>query len=246
MQNARNRNPFQCDDGVRNLSSCSLRVGRASWSFAEENAQSIEAHWIEAKQSNPNYFNGDIHLVDAVALEGGVMQASLLRTDFRSYLYWRANGFPSAGVLDGFGTALIRSQDGYIMLGLQRAGNVNGGFAYAPSGFIDAQDVDEDGVIHIARSALREATEETGIDPEALIQDEGFYLTRSGAQLSIAVPFRAQMTAAEFVSRAEEHIRTVRDSELDQVIPIAGPRDADRLPVPRYMRTLLDAIFAAG
>lgn len=246
MQYLSERKWFHCPDGVTKLSSCALRVSPARWSFANENAEAIDAHWAEAKRTNPNYFNGVVYLVDDVAISDGALRASLLRTEFKSYLYWRANGFPPAGVLDGFGSALIRSEDGHIMLGRQRAGNVNGGKAYAPAGFIDGQDVDAEGLIHIERSALREVAEETGIDPGAIAKDDGFYLTRSGPQLSMAVPLRARMTTAEFVSRAEQHIRASPNSELDAIIPVAGLQDVENLPVPRYMRVLLDAIFADG
>jgi 8-oxo-dGTP pyrophosphatase MutT (NUDIX family) len=243
MQNAPDRKSLQCRDGVTKLSSCSLHVGRATWRFAETNAAEIDERWLEAQRSNPAYFNGVIHLVDALKINGGALEASLLRTDFKSYLYWRALGFPSAGVLDGFGSALIRSNDGHIMLGRQRPGNVNGGLAYCPAGFIDAEDVDDEGIIHINQSAIREAVEETGIAPEALVREDGFYLTRSGTQLSFAVPFRANMSTEDFIRRAESHIAASDNAELEAVIPIAAPRDVDGLPMPPYMRTLLDAIF---
>jgi 8-oxo-dGTP pyrophosphatase MutT (NUDIX family) len=244
MQNLSERKWFHCPDGVTKLSSCALRARSARWAFADENAEAIDAHWDEAKRSNPNYFNGVIYLVDDVAISDGALQASLLRTEFKSYLYWRTNGFPQAGVLDGFGSALIRSEDGHIMLGRQRAGNVNGGQTYAPAGFIDEQDVDAEGVIHIDQSALREVTEETGIDPGALSRDDGFYLTRSGPQLSIAVPLLARMTTVEFIRRAEQHIAASPNSELDAIVAVAGLHDIENLPTPRYMRMLLDAILA--
>lgn len=245
IQNPLQHDWFHASDSVTKISSCSLRVSRNQWKFAETNADAINAHWRHIKQSNPNYFNGVIHLIDGVASVDGAFEASLLKTDFKSYLYWRAEGFPDAGVLDGFGSALIRTDDGCIMLGRQRHGNVNGGLAYAPAGFIDAQDVDAEGVIHIERSALREATEETGIESGALARDGDFYLTRSKAQLSIAVPFRAPMPSTEFVRRASQHITASADSELDAIIPVANADDIQNLAMPQYMRTLLDALFSA-
>jgi hypothetical protein len=239
MQNQSHCELLHRADGVTKLASCALRASGARWAFADKNAKAIDAHWVEARQANPNYFNGIVYLVDGGTLSGAALQASLLRTDFKSYLYWRCAGFPEAGVLDGFGSALIRTQDGRIMLGRQRLGNVNGGQVYAPAGFIDERDVDGEGLVRIGRSALREAAEETGIDPAALVKDEGFYLTRSGPQLSIAVPLRVSMTAAEFVRRAAQHIAASPNSELDAIVPVAGLRDIGDLPMPRYMRMLL-------
>ena len=113
------------------------QVGSAFWPFAEANKSAIEAHWAKVIQINPRYFNGVVHLVEDMHFDNGVLDASLLKTDFKSYLFWRDQGFPEAGVLDGFGSALIRSSDGHMMLGRQRAGNVNAGLAYPPAGFID-------------------------------------------------------------------------------------------------------------
>jgi hypothetical protein len=242
-RNPADPNWFPAADGVMKLSSCVLKVGNRAWAFAQENEAAIASRWTQKKQSNPRYFNGVVHLVDDVRVDGGALDASLLRTDFKSYLHWREQGFPEAGVRDGFGSALIRTSEGHVMLGRQRPGNVNSGLAYSPAGFIDAQDVDADGFIHIAQSALREATEETGIDGETLVRDEGFYLVRSGPQLAIAVPFRAAMSTAEFMRRAEKHIAASPDSELEAVIPVAALRDVENLAMPRYMRTLLEAIF---
>jgi 8-oxo-dGTP pyrophosphatase MutT (NUDIX family) len=244
MQNQFERASRNDCNGMTKLSACLLQVSSARWAFGEENAGAIDAHWAKAKDANPNYFNGVIYLVDGVTLAGGALQASLLRTDFKSYLYWRLAGFPEAGVLDGFGSALIRTQDGHLMLGRQRMGNVNGGQAYAPAGFIDEQDVDAQGIIHIDRSALREAAEETGIDLAALEKEDGFYLTRSGPQLSIGVPLRARMTTAEFVKRAGQHIAASSNPELDAIIPVARSSDIEKLAMPPYMRVLLDALFA--
>jgi len=245
MHNTQQCNWFHGSDQVTKISTCTLRAGRNEWRYAEINGEAIDAHWRQTKQSNPNYFNGVIYLIDDVSLVDGALEASLLKTDFKSYLYWRAQNFPDAGVLDGFGSALIRTDDGSIMLGRQRQGHVNGGLTYAPAGFIDGQDVDANGVIHIERSALREAAEETGIEPGALARGDGFYLTRSGTQLSIAVPFRAMMSSAEFVRRAEQHIAATVDSELDAVIPVANAGDIQNLAMPRYMRALLDTLFSA-
>lgn len=243
MNNARDDERFQCADGVKKIAACGLRVGNARWAFADENAAAIDAHWKTAARDNPNYFNGGIYLVDGVTAKDDTVNATLLRTDFKSYLYWRASGFPDADVLDGFGSALMRTSDGDVMLGRQRAGNVNGGLTYAPAGFIDADDVDPDGRIPIARSARREAVEETGIEPGLLVQEQGLYLTRSGAQLSFGVPFRVLLSTTEFMRRASAHIAASANSELEAMIAVSASRDVATLSMPRYMRSLLRALL---
>src|SRR4051812_25539335 len=112
-------------EGVRAVERCSLRVDGDVWPFAQQHAEEISAHWATATEANPRYFNGVVHLIGDAVIDGHVFEASLVRTDFKSYLYWRSQDFPEAGVLDGFGSGILRSADGSLILGRQRRGNVN-------------------------------------------------------------------------------------------------------------------------
>lgn len=231
-------------DGVFHCRNTLMRVGFGRWNYADANSRDIAANWADLQKSNPNYFDGRIYLVDGYKFTDGEFAASLLASDFKSYIYWRAQDFPDAGVWDGFGSALIRSSDGDLMIGRQRSGNVNAGLAYAPAGFIDQQDVAGDRSIDIAASAIREAAEETGIPVTAFIRDDGFYLTRSGPQLSIGVPLRVAMTTREFLRHAEAHIGASEDSELDAILAVGGRRDVEGVAMPAYMSLLIEALFA--
>ncbi len=236
---------FPREDGVRVVSNCVLAVVGDAWPFADKFATEIEMHWIAARAASPAYFNGIVHLVNDVRLRGSELHASLIRTDFKSYLYWRSLGFPEAGVLDGFGSALIRSSDGQFMLVLQRPGNVNHGFAYLPSGFIDERDVGADGTIDIGRSIEREIEEEIGEAGACLQREGGFIITRSAAQLCFAVPFYMPITAAEFAARVEQHNATSEDPELEAVIPVGSLDEIEALKMLPYARVLLEALFVA-
>ena len=243
MHRQREDDPFPLADGVLALRDCRLQVGDAVWRYRDLNADAIEETWIEALKGNPHYFNGRIHLFDAAHLAGDTLEASLLGTDYKSYLHWRRQGFPDAGVLDGFGSALIYSSDGRIILGRQRTGNVNGGLVYLPAGFIDERDVDAEGRIDIEAAVLREVIEETGIDRSVITRTEGLHLTRAGAQLSIAVPFRVAMTAAEIVALVRDLAARSPESELETIVPVAALRDLECLPLPHYTRPLLEAVL---
>jgi hypothetical protein len=230
-------------EGVWRMQACALKTIGGAWPFARKNSKAIDTNWIEAAKRNSGYFNGTVYLARDVRFGDGTLEASFIKTEFKSYLYWRTQGFPEAGVLDGFGSALIRTSDGCIILGRQKAGNVNGGLAYPPSGFIDGRDIQPDGSIDIAKSTVREVFEETGIKGATLTRGAGFYLTRSGAQLSIAVPFSIAMTAKEFVQAASRHIADTPDPELDEVIAVASLGDIAHLAMPAYARLLLQSLL---
>jgi hypothetical protein len=236
---------FPFANGVKVVSSCSLKVVGDVWPYAERNAAEIDTHWQAAMKSNPAYFNGIVNLINDVRFSNGSLHASLVRAEFKSYLHWRMQGFPDAGVLDGFGSALIRSSDGHFMLAQQRPGNANYGFACLPAGFIDERDVLPDGTVDIDLSVAREIAEEMGEVGSLLVREEGFIITRSNAQLSFSVPFRAPVTTADFVRLVDGHNATCPDPELQSIVPVGSLDDLEGIPTLPYARELIEALFAA-
>jgi ADP-ribose pyrophosphatase YjhB (NUDIX family) len=230
-------------DRVVSVSNCKFLVTSGSWTYAADHLEAIEIGWRRAVADNPQFFNGIIHLIDELSLEDGALDVRLLRTDFKSYLFWRKAGFPQAGVLDGFGSALIRSSDGAIVLGRQREGNVNGGLAYLPGGFIDARDVDGDGSVDIAASVARELLEETGLTAPVVKAQPGFIVTQTGAHVSLAVTYEATEDAAALKKRIENHISEDPASELTEVIVVRELSDLQGLAMPSYARLLLKSLL---
>lgn len=227
-------------DGVMRIASARLICDTASWAYAEAHRSQIEECWQRAKQASPHFFNGTIHLVRKISLNGSHLDMRLLATEFKAFVYWREQGFPAAGVLDAFGSALIRARGGEIILGRQVAGNINGGLAYTPSGFIDDRDVAGDGTIDISASIAREVAEETGLSVgRELTAEPGFYLTRLGAQLSIARPLRSELTADDIVERVRAHISADANPELSDVVVVSSHRDIEGLAMPPYARLLV-------
>ncbi|MGO4685100.1 NUDIX hydrolase [Hyphomicrobium sp. 2TAF46] len=236
---------FPFVDGVKSVSNCSLKLSGEPWPFALAHAADIDAHWQAATKSNSSYFNGIVHLIDSVRFGDDVFEATLTRTDFKSYLYWRLSGYPEAGVLDGFGSAVIRSSDGDILLAQQMPGNVNYGFACLPSGFIDARDVQPDGTIDIARHIGREIAEELGVVANHVEREGRFIVVRSGTQVCFAILFNAALSTAEIAKLVDEHNAMSDDPELDSIIPVASLTGIADLKMLPYARALLEALFAA-
>lgn len=227
-------------DRVERVRRVTLRVGARRWAYAHAHKDAIGEHWRIAKAANPGFFNGAIHLIEHVENSPDHLTARLLRTDFMSFLYWRDEGFPEeAGVLDGFGSALIRSAEGHILLGRQRPGNINAGLAYLPGGFIDARDVTDGGIIDIAASIAREVQEETGLGAGDLEAEPGFVVTRTGPHISFAVPYRATLAAEDLKAKIERHIAADPDPELAEIVIVERLSDCHGLAMPHYARVLL-------
>jgi 8-oxo-dGTP pyrophosphatase MutT (NUDIX family) len=235
--------------GVFRITSCELQRVPGVWAYATDNAVAIDLHWQQARAANSQMFDGVIHLVSAATLEGGHFAAMLLRTDFKSFLYWRAQEFPETGVRDGFGSALIRSMEGHILLGRQRHGNINGGLTYLPGGFIDEKDVQPNGVIDIDASISRELSEETGLAMgDGLNGDRrnggGYVLTLSGAQISIAREYRSHLTSVALRERVLAHLASDANSELADIVIVRRAADLVGLAMPAYAKALLPWLIA--
>jgi 8-oxo-dGTP pyrophosphatase MutT (NUDIX family) len=220
-----------------------LRVIDGTWDFAERHRDEIGAHWKKRVSERPRFFNGTIHVLSAYELSpDGRLSARFLRTDFASFLYWRETGWRDPSVMDCFGTALVLSADGRLLLGQQRSGNLNDAAIYPPSGFIDPADIGADRAIDIDASVMREVHEETGLDGRDLAPTGTYVVCKVGPVLSIGVPLRASLGSAALDERIARHIAADPESELVRTRFAEIGDTLDREAMPDYARALLRAL----
>lgn len=231
------------DDEVLAVAECVVRVGAARWPFAEMHAAEIDSHWQEATRRNRHFFDGVVLMTSRFAVREGHLSVELFRTRFRNYLYWRHRGFAGEGVVDGFGSGLIRSADGAIVLVRQNAGNVNEGLYYTPSGFIDTADINAQGYVDIAASVTREIVEETGLNPATLRRRPGFIVARTGAQLAIGVLFDSALAADALGQSIRDAIARQERPELAEVRLVRRLDDTLGLDVAPHSRLHLRALL---
>ena len=230
-------------DRVERVATCRLTVDASAWPYAAQHAPQIDTHWHRRRAENPAMFNGVIHLLHTEASATGAIAGTFLRTDFKSYLHWREQGFPEAGVRDGFGSALIRSAEGHVLLGRQRQGNINAGLAYLPGGFIDQRDVLTDGSIDLDASIVRELTEETGLTATDVSIAPGYIVTRRGALLAISREIVSPLSSQELRARILSHIGDDPQSELVDAVIMRSTADFDGTAMHPYARQLLTWLF---
>jgi len=231
-------------EAVLCVEACALTVSAGAWSFAAQHQHEIAAHWEQRRLESPKLYNGVVHLLRSFALEHNVFTATFLRTDFKSFLYWRAQGYPEAGVRDGFGSAVIRSAEGHVLLGRQTAGHINEGLAYPPGGFIEECDV-RDGVIDIDAVTARELREETGLRADDLVRGQGYLLTTSGPHVSIAVEWHSVLPSDALKAHILDQVSRQPEPELGDVVIVGGRDDIGAHAMPGYTTVLLSSLFAA-
>jgi hypothetical protein len=228
---------------VFRVDTCELSLGKRQWDYARVNADAIAAHWDLRRRSNPGYFNGSIHLMERYEIIGSALVATFFRTDFKSFLYWREHGYPAAEAFDAFGSALIRSAEGHVLLGRQSVGNINAGLCYLPGGFIDERDVAPDGRIVIGDSIAREVAEETGLTAFEGAQIPGFLIVRIGALVSMIREFRCRVPAVDLRAQILARLATETNPELADIVIMRRMADLVHKQVPPYTAMALATVL---
>jgi hypothetical protein len=228
---------------VRRVAQCRLRVVPGRWAWADERAADIAADFERQRARNPSYFNGPVQMLQALHFVGDRFEGCFVTADFASFQYWFARGCPQTGMRDCFGSAILRSAEGHLMLGVQRAGNLNAGRAYCPGGFIDAADVGADGVIDIDGSIVRELREETGLASSALARTPGYVLTLVGPAVSIGIEFRSPLPAEPLRAALLADLARQDEPELADILIARRAADVAGRPTTSYVPALLAALL---
>jgi len=210
-----------------------------AWSYANDNKEEISQHWHKRIKGNPSFFNGRVLVMENYLLEGGVLEAQFMETEFASFLYWKDHGFQEAGAKDAFGSALIRARDGEVLLARQRVGNLNAGLAYMPGGFIDRRDVGGDGVINIDQSVARELEEEASLPFSAFTRTSGYVVTVRPTQISIGIELVSSLDAVALRRVLMDNIARQDVSELDDFLVFDAPPSPDDRGVAEFTRFAL-------
>lgn len=225
------------------VAQCELELSAEPWSYAERNRDAIVAYWQRVRTERPKMFDGPVHVLIAHALQGGTFNGTFARTDFKSFLHWREHSAPGP-TRDGFGSALVRSSDGCVLLGLQSAGHLNAGFAYPPSGLIEPTDTGG-GKVDIDASIARELEEETGLAPADLERLPGYIVTTSGPLISIAIEWRSALPADALRGRILAHVARQPDPELADVVIVRSAGEIDDPIILPYARANLRLVLSA-
>ncbi len=226
---------------LHDITDVRLRLRLGTWPIADDLRPKIAAHWATRLAVNPHLWNGRVLGTLApgqpggIAIDGGVLTGEAVEGDFAGFLAWRDWGFPEIGIRNLFGSALILSSDGALILGVMAATTANAGQIYPPGGSLEPADVDAGGNIGVVASIERELKEETGLDAaEAVV--EGMIAAFDGPRVSVGRMFRFPRTADEIVAGIMAELDRQAERELERVIAFREPAELDRPEVTAYAR----------
>ncbi len=224
------------------VSEFECRVTNGGWSWAEERADVIAAHWLEARAAKPDLFDGEVLIATEVGIEGPrlVSEHSVVR--YSALTYWRSLGFPRAEAFNLFGCGVVVTRDGAVLLGRMAAHTANAGFTYFPCGTPDPDDV-VDGRLDVEGSIVREIEEETGLAAARLTPSDQKWISWDGPLFACAQRYDLDMTAAEAETVVRAHLVAQEKPELEKVFFVRGLDEIPNMSVPVYAVALLGQVL---
>jgi 8-oxo-dGTP pyrophosphatase MutT (NUDIX family) len=235
MQSAIPENRIFSLDAVR----LSVDAAEHPWFVSERTA--IGAHWAREQVERPWLFNGTVMIHRGLDLADGVISGISHRAPYAGLLHW-VRTQPEADVWHLFGSAVMLSSDGAMLLIRMAAKTANPGKVYAPAGSLDESDI-KGCEVDVEGSMLRETMEETGLDLSRATTEPQLLGWRSGRRVAIFRRFRFTDTADVLAERVREHIRTGQEEEIEDVVVVRAPQDAGPT-MPPYMQAMVDFHFA--
>jgi 8-oxo-dGTP pyrophosphatase MutT (NUDIX family) len=238
-------NPSGRTPTVRAVRSFDMRVVDEPWPFADENAEKIGIHWAEAAAKNGALFNGRVLVARDLVIEDDIARGTYVQIDFAALLYWRNLGFPiQAQACNGFGSAVVVSRDGAVLLGAMGKHTANAGRMYFPAGTPDPNDVVGDR-LDIDGSLVRELREETGLGADLVRPSETRWVVEDRPIVSCARRVDTDLTADELEAHVNAFLAKETEPELAAVRMVRSRADIDAERMPAYVRALLEELLPA-
>ena len=230
------------DYELKSVSSVDLTLTEAPWPFAQKHSAEIECHWASCIEQNPKLFNGNILLMVSGGLVDGDFTAELVEVDYASFLTWRDWGWSDKSVHDCYGSAMVVSSDGAIILGRMGVHTLNAGLLYPPGGSLTCEDRFENGKVDLPGSIARELEEETGL-LASNAESGGFYMAASDQRIAIGQILRFPETATQLVEKIERFLASETEPELAGIVALRDPAGIDPSIMPPHGRAFSSVVL---
>lgn len=204
-----------------------LSLTGAPWPFAVAHREAIARHWARRAAENPAFWDGEVLVMRDLERRADRLEATFSLERFSAFLYWRDHEGLDGG-LDGFGTAIVRSSEGHILVGRAAANTLNAGLVYLPGGFLDVRDRAADGTIDVAACAARELAEEIGLDVASLTRVPGIVVARHGRHCCFAAEWRSALPSEALLAQLRDAMARQGDQELKELAVVRTPAELER------------------
>lgn len=219
------------------VSSLDFKAG-AEWDYPTQNATAIAEEWTRQTAANPALYDGRMLICVDWSFEGGRLSGRLAEIPYAAFIHWRNTGCPDRTAANVFGSAVVMSADGAMIMGRMAAHTSNADLIYPFAGSLEPADVDASGTVQVRASAVRELAEESGLDAARATRGDPLAI-RDGPRLSIAYLFRFPETADQLTAKIEAELARQVRPEVSEVVVVRGRSDIDVGRMPGYTQALI-------
>jgi 8-oxo-dGTP pyrophosphatase MutT (NUDIX family) len=219
------------DSPVVRVDRLELSVIPRPWPFALARRAEINEHFEKQRQVRPALFNGRVLLLHDHAIAGNAFRGHFFESDFASFLAWRDWGFPDAAVKNCFAMGALRGSDGSYLLGVMGGHTANAGKIYFPSGTPEPADV-AGARLDLDSNVAREVAEETGLRPEDVEAQAGWYTVSAGPRIALMKVLQARESATALRARILAYLAGQRQPELAGIRIVRGRADIEVMMPP--------------
>jgi hypothetical protein len=225
--------------GVTLVNNVAVQLDGAPWPFATQNRDKISAFWQKERRSHPHFYNGQVHVMTSWEIHdaqtsAAVFVGSLCRTNFASFLYWKASDAHSKKEVDFSGGAAILCRDGALLMVLSGDHTIAPGTLEFPSGFVDVADF-EDNKLNFDRHVQREVTEELAIKSEELSRPKQYLVSAAEGVVQVLSIFIVDTNGGEFTKRWRGRTEALR-SEISDIVAIYRASDVASFSVQAHVK----------
>lgn len=226
-----------------------IRFVPEAWTVPQALRDEVPATWGRLLAANPRLWDGRILGVSGVGggpptVEDGVLHGEAREDSFSAFMTWRDLGFPEIGVRNLFGSAVVITADGAVLLGKMGEWTANAGQIYPPAGSLEPRDI-VDGRVDVFGSVAQELNEETGLEVSDAVVGKTFAIF-DGPRISVAYGLYFAESTARLVERVRANLAAQEHRELADVIAVRSRSELEAAgKFPPYVGELIDA-FAEG
>jgi 8-oxo-dGTP pyrophosphatase MutT (NUDIX family) len=229
----------------RHIRHVEATIADGPWPYAVDNRVAIDAAWAEWSKANPALFNGRVLILTAGAAEGEVFHGRYSPVDYAEFLHYMRLGAADGHTRNGFALAGLTSADDCLLMGVMGAHTANAGKIYFPGGTPDPSDI-VDGRIDLDGSARRELAEETGLSPDEVAFEEGYWLYEDDKRLAFLKVVRSELDAEELRRSILERIGQQKEPELADIHILRTEADLEPERMPAFQLAYAEWWLAGG
>jgi hypothetical protein len=230
---------------VFDIAGVDIRMGQGGWPLPEALRAEVPASWARMIAANPHLWDGRVLGIADITIDAdGVLRGVALEDDYSAFLAWREAGTPEIGVRNLFGSALVLSSDGALILGIMGQGTANAGRVYPAAGSLEPRDVRPDGVVDVAGSTVTELAEETALDAAEAVKGRMIAIF-DGPRVCVGQVYGFGETADVLLARIRADLERQAHRELADAIAVRTFADVaaagEVLPYVAKLAELLEA-----